>query len=329
MVSGFCLGIFIVLWGVFHHFSANRLEISIMLDKLDMFIAVAREHHFGRAAVSLGITQPTLSAGIKQLEDQLGVQLIFRGSRYGGLTPEGTRALDWARRITGDARQLREEMRSTRHGLSGQLRIAVIPTALNLVAKLADAVSRKHPKVRFVILSRPSRDILAMLENFEIDAGLSYLDNEPMGRVETEALGQERLMLVCAKTSPFASRMEVDWGELNGQKLALMTPDMQNRRIINQAFMRAGIAPEAQIESNSILALIANVATGEWITVLPDDIARFLAVGKGLSLVPMSGKEGRESHTVGLVVPQRAPHTPVIEALLAEARRIRAETGAV
>ena len=52
-----------------------------MLDKLDMFIAVAREHHFGRAAVSLGITQPTLSAGIKQLEDQLGVQLIFRGSR--------------------------------------------------------------------------------------------------------------------------------------------------------------------------------------------------------------------------------------------------------
>jgi len=300
-----------------------------MLDKLDMFIAVAREHHFGRAAVSLGITQPTLSAGIKQLEDQLGVQLIFRGSRYGGLTPEGTRALDWARRITGDARQLREEMRSTRHGLSGQLRIAVIPTALNLVAKLADAVSRKHPKVRFVILSRPSRDILAMLENFEIDAGLSYLDNEPMGRVETEALGQERLVLVCAKTSPFACRTEVDWGELNGQKLALMTPDMQNRRIINQAFMRAGIAPEAQIESNSILALIANVAAGEWITVLPDDIARFLAEGKGLSLVPMSGTEGRESHTVGLVVPQRAPHTPVIEALLAEARRMRAETGAV
>ncbi|AVW93310.1 LysR family transcriptional regulator [Celeribacter baekdonensis] len=305
-----------------------------MLDKLDMFIAVAREHHFGRAAVSLGITQPTLSAGIKQLEDQLGVQLIFRGSRYGGLTPEGTRALDWARRITGDARQLREEMRSTRHGLSGQLRIAVIPTALNLAAKLADAVSRKHPKVRFVILSRPSRDILAMLENFEIDAGLSYLDNEPMGRVETEALGQERLVLVCAKTSPFAGRTEVDWADLarqnlGGQKLALMTPDMQNRRIINQAFMRAGIAPEAQIESNSILALIANVVAGEWVTVLPDDIARFLAEGKGLSLVPMSGEEGQESHSVGLVVPQRAPHTPVIEALLAEARRMRAEMGAL
>jgi len=101
-----------------------------MIDKLEMFLAVARHEHFGRAAESLGITQPTLSSGIKQLEDQLGVQLIFRGSRFGGLTPEGKNALNWARKIVGDTRQLKEEMRQTRHGLSGQLRMAVIPTAL-------------------------------------------------------------------------------------------------------------------------------------------------------------------------------------------------------
>ncbi|MCS5603526.1 MAG: LysR family transcriptional regulator, partial [Paracoccus sp.] len=71
-----------------------------------MFLAVAKERHFGRAATSLGITQPTLSAGIKQLEEQLGVLLIFRGSRFGGLTPEGQAALIWARRIVGDSRQL-------------------------------------------------------------------------------------------------------------------------------------------------------------------------------------------------------------------------------
>jgi DNA-binding transcriptional LysR family regulator len=54
----------------------------VMLDKLEMFIALAKEEHFGRAAESLGVTQPTLSSGIKQLEEQLGVQLVFRGSRY-------------------------------------------------------------------------------------------------------------------------------------------------------------------------------------------------------------------------------------------------------
>jgi DNA-binding transcriptional LysR family regulator len=176
-----------------------------MLDKLEMFIALAKEEHFGRAAESLGITQPSLSTGIKQLEEQLGVQLVFRGSRYGGLTPEGQSALVWARRIVGDARQLREEMRHTRHGLAGQLRIAVIPTALTWAGKLPPG-SARHPNVRFTILSRTSIEILSMLDNLDVDAGISYLDNEPMGRVSTEPLYRERYMLVCAATSAFAGR---------------------------------------------------------------------------------------------------------------------------
>ncbi|MBT8411844.1 MAG: LysR family transcriptional regulator, partial [Octadecabacter sp.] len=94
-----------------------------MIDKLEMFIALAREEHFGRAAEAQGVTQPTLSAAIKQLEDQLGVMLVYRGSRYRGLTPEGQRTLDWARRIVGDARALRQEMRAAREGLSGVLRM--------------------------------------------------------------------------------------------------------------------------------------------------------------------------------------------------------------
>ncbi len=136
-----------------------------------MFIAVTKEGHFGRAAASLGITQPTLSTGIKHLEEQLGVQLIFRGSRFGGLTPEGQTALIWARKIVGDTRQLREEMRFKRHGLSGQLRIAVIPTALTWAAKLSSRFSDAHPNVRFTILSRTSVEILSMLDNLDVDAG--------------------------------------------------------------------------------------------------------------------------------------------------------------
>ena len=214
-----------------------------MLEKLEMFIAVAKEGHFGRAAATLGITQPTLSTGIKQLEDQLGVQLIFRGSRYGGLTPEGQTALVWARKIVGDTRQLREEMRFKRHGLSGQLRIAVIPTALTWAARLSSRFSEKHPNVRFTILSRTSIEILSMLDNLDVDAGISYLDNEPTGRVSTEPLYEERYMLVCSADSPFAGRQSVDWKELEEQKLCLLTPDMQNRRIINRNFEAAGVTP--------------------------------------------------------------------------------------
>ncbi|MEQ9259811.1 MAG: LysR family transcriptional regulator [Roseovarius sp.] len=295
-----------------------------MLDKLEMFIAVAKEGHFGRAAASLGLTQPTLSSGIKQLEDQLGVQLIFRGSRFGGLTPEGQTALVWARRIVGDARQLREEMRFKRHGLAGQLRIAVIPTALTWASRLSSRFNEAHPNVRFTILSRTSVEILSMLDNLDVDAGISYLDNEPMGLVSTEPLYEERYMLVCAANSPFAKRRAVGWGELAGQKLCLLTSDMQNRRIIDRNFATAGVTPEAAIESNSTVVLVANVAEGGWLTVLPEEMARFLAGGKSLKIVPLEGEE--RAHSVGLVAPYREPHTPVLDALLREARRMSASS---
>ena len=291
-----------------------------MIDKLEMFLAVAKEAHFGRAAATLGITQPTLSAGIKQLEDQLGVQLIFRGSRYGGLTPEGQSALVWARRIVGDARQLRDEMRFSRHGLSGQLRLAVIPTALTWAARLASRFSERHPNVRFTLLSRTSAEVLSMLDNLDVDAGISYLDNEPMGRVSTEPLYEESYVLVGAAGSAFAGRASVGWGELAGQRLCLLTPDMQNRRIINRNFAEAGVTPEAAIESNSTVVLLATVESGGWLTILPEDHARFLIGGKALVTVPLTGPA--PPHRVGLVAPWREPHTPVLEALLREARRL-------
>ncbi|SNT71883.1 LysR family transcriptional regulator [Paracoccus seriniphilus] len=291
-----------------------------MIDKLEMFLAVTKEGHFGRAAASLGITQPTLSAGIKQLEEQLGVLLIFRGSRYGGLTPEGQSALLWARRIVGDARQLREEMRATRHGLSGQLRIAVIPTALTWAAKISARFGRLHPNVGFTILSRTSVEILQMIDDLDIDAGISYLDNEPLGKVSSVPLYDERYMLVCGQDSPFAARDNVTWPELDGHRLCLLTSDMQNRRIINRNLVAAGVTPQATVESSSTVVLVAHVLEGGWLTILPEDIATFLSQGKPLRAVPLAQPE--TTHAVGLVAPWREPHTPVLNALLIEAKRM-------
>lgn len=293
-----------------------------MIDKLEMFLAVTKEGHFGRAAASLGITQPTLSAGIKQLEEQLGVLLIFRGSRYGGLTPEGQSALIWARRIVGDTRQLREEMRATRHGLSGRLRIAAIPTALTWAAKLSARFGAMHPNVSFTILSRTSIDILQMIDDLDIDAGISYLDNEPLGKVSTVPLYDERYMLVCGEETEFAKRTSMAWADLDGQRLCLLTSDMQNRRIINRNLATAGVTPLAMVESTSTVVLVSHVVAGGWLTILPEDIAIFLAQGKALRVVPMQGEDS--THAVGLVAPWREPHTPVLEALLTEARRMGA-----
>ncbi|WP_018688479.1 LysR family transcriptional regulator [Ahrensia kielensis] len=291
-----------------------------MLDKLEMFIALAKAEHFGKAADSLGITQPTLSTGIKNLEEQLGIKLVFRGSRFGGLTPEGQSALVWARRIVSDARQLKDEMRYKKHGLAGQLRVAVIPTALTWAAKLSASFSQKHPKVRFTVLSRTSIDILSMMDNLDVDAGITYLDNEPTGRVSTEPLYRESYMLICSKNSQFANRSSVGWKELEGEKLCLLTPDNQNRRIINRHFRDAGATADAWLESNSTVVLVANVEDNNWLTVLPIELAKFLTRGKPLNLIPMSGTT--LSPSVGLVAPYHEPHTPILQALLSEARQI-------
>src|SRR6478735_12475794 len=100
-----------------------------MIDKLEFIIALAREQHFGRAAEMCNVSQPTFSSGIKQLEDQFGVMLVQRGSRFQGFTPEGERVLEWARRIVADTRTMHEEINTLRRGLAGRLRIAAIPTA--------------------------------------------------------------------------------------------------------------------------------------------------------------------------------------------------------
>src|SRR6185437_8857132 len=186
-----------------------------MIDKLEFFLALAKEQHFGRAAEECGVTQPTLSAGIKQLEDQLGVMLVQRGSRFQGLTPEGSRVLEWARRIVGDSRTMREEMRAARHGLSGHVRIAAIPTALAMTPRLTTPFHEKHPAVTFSIISRTSIEVLTLLENLEADIGITYLDNEPLGRVASVPLYSERYQLITAAGTPYSDRKSVTWAEVS------------------------------------------------------------------------------------------------------------------
>ena len=183
-----------------------------MIDKLEFLLALARERHFGRAAEACGVTQPTLSAGVKQLEEQMGVLLVNRGSRFRGFTPEGEKVLDWARRIVGDERAMRAEINALRHGLTGRLRIAAIPTALAMIASLTTPFRQRHPNVQFTIMSRTSIEVLAQLEDLEIDAGVTYLDNEPLGRVTAVPLYRERYRLLTSADAPLGDRDERDLG---------------------------------------------------------------------------------------------------------------------
>ncbi len=290
-----------------------------MIDKLEFLLALAREKHFGHAAEACGVTQPTLSAGVKQIEETFGVLLVNRGSRFQGFTPEGERVLEWARRIVGDARAMREEVHALRHGLTGRLRLAAIPTALAMVETLTTPYRARHPNVQFTVYSRTSMEVLAQLENLEIDAGLTYLDNEPLGRVTAIPLYNERYRLLVAAEGPLGTREQVTWKEVAQVPLCLLTPDMQNRRILERLLRDTGVTPRISLESDSMILLYAHVRTGRWATVMPARLAATLGLTDVLRAIPIVEPEA--SHTIGLVAPAREPMTPLTAALVTEARR--------
>lgn len=291
-----------------------------MIDKLELLLALAKERHFGRAAEACGVTQPTMSTSLKQLEETLGVMLVQRGSRFQGFTPEGERALDWARRIVGDVRSMRQEIRTLKDGLSGEIRIAAIPTVLGMVASLTTPFRARHPEVTFRIVSCTSAEVLGLLENLEVDAGLTYIENEPLGKVRTIPLYHESYRLVTSPEGMFGDREQVTWREVGQVPLCLLTPDMQNRRIIDRALRAAGTVALPTLTSNSIIVLYTHVKTGRWASVMPAKLAETLGFSDVIRTIPIV--DPVVTYSIGMVVPPRDPLTPLIAALVQTAREV-------
>jgi DNA-binding transcriptional LysR family regulator len=291
-----------------------------LIDKLELLLALAKERHFGRAAEACGVTQPTMSTSLKQLEEILGVMLVQRGSRFVGFTPEGERTLDWARRIVGDTRAMKQEINSLKEGLSGEIRIAAIPTVLGMVASLTTPFRARHPNVRFRIVSCTSSDVLGLLENLEVDAGLTYIENEPVGKVRTTPLYRESYRLLTSPDGLFGDRDQVTWKEVGQVPLCLLTPDMQNRRIIDKALREAGTEALPTLTSNSIIVLYTHVKTGRWSSVMPAKLADTLGLSDAVRTIPIV--DPLVTYRIGLVTSPRDPMTPLIAALVQTARDV-------
>ncbi len=284
--------------------------------QLQYLAALAREKHFTRAAQACNITQPTLSGRIRQLEQELGVPLLERSQRFVGLTPEGERVLKWAHRILDDWQSLQTELqqiKGKKGQLVGRLVLGVIPSALPKASLLTKAMNAAHPAVDFTILSHSSEEIIRTLGDFSIDAGITYLDNEPVEGLMRAELYRESYSLFVAQEHELAARESVTWFEAAQQPLCLLTPNMQNRRIIDRAFAAAKVQPTARLETNSIMNLLASVRSMGLCSIMPDYFRNALGALEGVVAVPLS--EPTLNHKVGLVALDRDPMSPLVAAL--------------
>jgi DNA-binding transcriptional LysR family regulator len=287
----------------------------MLLKHLQYLTALARERHFARAAAACQVTQPTLSAGIKQLEEQLGLLVVKRGQRFEGLTAEGERVLAWAQRITAEAESLEQEASRLRHVLRGRLRLGVVPAALPAVPILASPLARRFPGVALTVLSTTSIDIQSGLDEFRLEAGITYLDNEPLSRVRAIPLYREQYLLITPAGGPLGGRTRVTWQEAASLPLCLLTTDMQNRRIINSHFANTGAAVQPALETNSVFTLCSLVRSGYWSSVLPHGFLPLLSGAGGIAILRLEGPAAA-AHTVGVVVSDRDPLQPTATALL-------------
>lgn len=286
----------------------------MFIRQLEYMAALDRERHFGRAAATCRVSQPALSSAISGLETELGVPLVRRGRRFEGFTPEGERVLIWVHRTLEDLAGLEREAGRLRGGRQGTLRIGAIPTALPVSTLVTSPFRERHPQMRIQVVSMTSEQIVAGLARAELDAGLTYLGNDPLPDTETLALWRERYLLLTAEDGPMGAEVTIAWRCASTLRLCLLTPDMQHRRIVDGAFATAGVQPDPAIETNSISTLIAHAGTG-----LPGITAHTWlyghALAPGLRAIPLV--DPVVESTIGLVASRMHQRDPVVAELMA------------
>lgn len=284
----------------------------MILRHLEFLTALAREKHFSRAAQSCNVTQSTLSAGLKQMEESLGSLLVERGQRFVGLTPEGELALVWAQRVLADYDALIQNLAEMRDGLHGYLKIGAVPATLPILSALTTAFAHLHPKIQTVIRSLSSIEIQRGIDDHSLDLGVTYLENEPVARVRRLRLYAERYYFVSFEPQGSNKQKSISWREAASRPLCLLTGDMQNRRILDAQFKKANVQVHAAIEANSLITLWSHLKLGQWSTIVPNSFLSLIGNSDGLVALPLS--EPEIEHAVGLVATDRDPLPPATRA---------------
>jgi DNA-binding transcriptional LysR family regulator len=290
----------------------------MVLRQLEYLVALAREKHFGRAALACHVSQPTLSAAIRQLEEDLGAPIVERGHKFHGLTSQGRLVLEHAHRMLAEADVLRRSLHEMDKGLSGRLRLGAVPTALPIVSHLTGPFHARFPHVSVTVLSQTSQEIQRGIDEFELDVGLTYLDNEPLEHVLTKPIYLEEYVFLTPAAGPYAQRDKIGWKEAALAPLCLLTPDMQNRRIIDGIFRSVGAQPEPSVETNSIFNLCSHANSGLWSSIVPRQLLQFFGIPRETRAVELI--EPSASRTIGLIMSNRDPASPLARNLFAMER---------
>ncbi len=288
----------------------------MQLRHLRYFVTLARARHFARAAEECGVSQPTLSSGLVALEQEFGRRLIDRDRRFIGLTAHGEAMLPWAQQILGAMGAMTAAVATT--PLEGPFTLAAIPAALPLVGRFGAGLLAANPGLVLSVRSATSRTIDQALHALEIDAGITYLDQDPPEGLIAVPLVNEDYRFLTRRGGRFDDRDTIGWDEAVAQDLCLLDETMLYRRILDRRLALRGTIARPRATADSHVALFALVASGAFSAIVPDSYAPLLGGVEWARLLTLDPPE--PARRVGLVVLDRDPPLPRAQAALAAAR---------
>lgn len=293
----------------------------MLFRQLEYFVAVAQERHFARAAEKCYVSQPALSAAIAKLERELNVTLINRGHSFEGLTPEGERLVVWAKRILAEHDAFKAEVDAVRSGITGTLRLGTVPTASTTASLVLSAFCSAHPLAKVHINSRlAAAELYRRLREFELDAAIVHSAPEDAHDVDLVPLYKERYVLLSSAEMLPAGASTLTWPDAAQLPLALLTPDMRDRQIIDEAFAGHNITVTPQVETDSVASLFAQVASGNWACIVPHTWLWTSPLAAEIRAVEIIDPVLKAE--IALATNSAGPGSPVARALIASAQQL-------
>jgi len=255
------------------------------------YLQALHEHgHFGHAAEACHVTQSTLSAGLAELEDLLGAQLVERTKRRVLFTPLGNEVARRGLALLLDAEALVEMVRSTVEPLSGPFHLGVIPTiAPYLLPRLVLPCKAAFPHLQLYLREVQTARLIDELNDGQLDAGLLALPY-PTGNLGVTTLGNDPFYLACPADHPLAARDSIDVEDLERAELLLLEDGHCLREHVLEVCKLRPTRQQDEVKGTSLPTVIQMVAAGLGVTLLPKLAVQSGAL-EGLGLVTRPLKE--------------------------------------
>ena len=236
---------------------------------LQYFVKLADLRHFSKAADACFVSQPTLSTQIRKLEEELGVQLVERSPKNIMLTPVGGEIADRARLVLSDIDQIRAVARRSGNPAEGTIRLGLFPTlAPYLLPHVVPAVRERYPKLKLQLSEEKTEDVLTMLRQGELDAGILALPINEDG-LHKEILFEEPFVMAIPATHPLAARKSICLADLEGAELLLLEEGHCLREHALEVCALAGAHERVDFHANSMETLRQMVAAEVGATLMP------------------------------------------------------------